>query len=217
MAVVLVHSPLVGPLTWRPVAAELTRLGHQTVVPTATPFSGHPTFADSVARQCPTGAVTLVGHSGAGPHLPVIASLLPGRVDALIYVDARLPDPGAPPLAHLSAETAAHLRSLVRHGMLPPWHEWFPPGSLSTMLPDPQMRAAFISELRPVPFAYYSEPVPAYEWQGPSSYLLLSEGYRRHAQAAGRSGATVAELVDHHLAMLTAPAAVATALQRLLS
>jgi len=216
MAVVLVHSPLVGPLTWRPVAAELIRLGHQAVVPTATPFSGHSAFATSVARQCPPGTVTLVGHSGAGPHLPVIASLLPGRVDALVYVDARLPHHGDPPLAHLPDETAAHVRSLVRQGMLPPWHEWFPPGTLETILPDPQMRSAFVAELHPVPFTYYGEPVPAAEWQGPTSYLLLSEGYRHHALAAARSGATVAELIDHHLAMLTAPAAVATALHRLL-
>lgn len=217
MAVVLVHSPLVGPLTWRPVAAELTRLGHRVAVPTATDYSGHSSFAHLVARQCPAGTITLVGHSRAGPYLPAIASLLPGRVDALIFVDARLPHPGDPPLAHLPDENVAHLRSLVRQGMLPPWQEWFPTRALAAILPDPQVRSAFVSELRPIPFAIYSEPLPACEWHGPTSYLLLSEAYRRDAQAAGRSGATVAELINHHLAMLTAPAAVATALQRLLS
>jgi pimeloyl-ACP methyl ester carboxylesterase len=216
MAVLLVHSPLVGPLTWRQVAIELTRLGHHAEVAEAGPFTGHADFVAGVARQCPAGTVTLVGHSGAGPHLPAIASLLPGRVQALIYVDARLPDNGRP-LAHLPEETAAHLKSLVRQGMLPPWNEWFPPGALEAALPEPGLRAAFAAELRPVPFVYYTEPLPAREWQGPSSYLLLSEGYRRHAEAAGRSGATVAELIDHHLAMLTAPAAVAAELHRLLS
>lgn len=216
MTVVLVHSPLVGPLTWRPVAAELTRLGHHAVVPVAT-FSGHNDFVRSVARQCPAGSIVLIGHSGAGLHLAAIASLLPGRVEALIYVDARLPHPDDRPLAHLPPETAAHLKSLVRQGMLPPWHEWFPSVSLETILPDPQLRSAFVAELRPIPYTYYTEPPPAADWQGPVGYLLLSEAYRGHAEAAGRSGATVTELVDHHLAMLTAPAAVAKALHNLLS
>jgi hypothetical protein len=88
---------------------------------------------------------------------------------------------------------------------------------LEAAVPDLRMRSAFLAELRPVPFTYYTEPPPADRWQGPASYLLLSEAYRVHAQAAERSGATVVELIDHHLAMLTAPAAVATALHRLLS
>lgn len=217
MTVVLVHSPLVGPFTWRSVASELTRLGHQVAVPTATSFSGHSAFAHLVAQQCPAGPVTLVGHSRAGPYLPAIASLRPGQVDALVFVDARLPHPGDPPLAHLPDETVGHLRSLVHQGMLPPWPEWFPSGGLAAILPDPQVRASFVAELSPIPFTIYSEPMPDGEWQGPASYLLLSEGYRRDAEAAGRSGMTVAELIDHHLAMLTAPAAVATALHRLLS
>lgn len=215
MTVALIHSPLVGPLTWRPVADELARLGHHTVVPAAE-FSSHQAFVRSVASQCPAGTRILVGHSGAGLHLAGIAALLPGRVEALVHVDARLPQPAAPPLAHLPPQTAAHLKSLVRQGMLPPWHEWFPPGSLETILPDPQVRSAFVSELRPIPYTYYTEPPPDANWPGPMAYLLLSETYRRHAQAAERSGAIVAELVDHHLAMLTAPAAVATALHRLL-
>jgi hypothetical protein len=31
--VALIHSPLVGPATWAPVAAELRRLGAEVVVP----------------------------------------------------------------------------------------------------------------------------------------------------------------------------------------
>jgi pimeloyl-ACP methyl ester carboxylesterase len=216
MTVVLVHSPLVGPLTWRAVADELTRMGHDTVVPANT-FSNHTDFVRSTARQCPDGPVVLVGHSGAGLHLPAIASLLPGTVQSLIYVDARLPQPGEPPMAHLPPQTVAHLKSLVHQGMLPPWNEWFPPGTLEEALPDPRLRSAFLAELHPIPFSYYTEPPPTDRWHGPASYLLLSEPYRVHAQAAERSGATVAELIDHHLAMLTAPAAVATALHRLLS
>lgn len=81
---VLVHSPLVGPLTWLRVAAMLRSLGQVTVTPTLhdDPASSVPSWqqhADSVAQVLtPLPAarpLVLVGHSGAGRH----SGAAPGR------------------------------------------------------------------------------------------------------------------------------------------
>ena len=78
---VLVHSPLVGPSTWRWVAQELNTAGHRAsvrAVPAAVAEQGWSAFADSMARQA-AGGEMLVGHSGAGPLLPQIPSAPRGR------------------------------------------------------------------------------------------------------------------------------------------
>ena len=95
-ALVLVHSPLVGPLTWEPVAARLRRAGRVVVVPSLAGVidDGPPYYrrlagrvADEVAGACTDEAagacagsrVTLAGHSGAGALLPAIAEAIAGR------------------------------------------------------------------------------------------------------------------------------------------
>src|SRR5260370_24005884 len=72
---VLVHSPLVGPQTWEPVAAEFRALGYDAVVPdlTGTVAAGppyHARQAEVVARSAAGRGAVLVGHSGAGGLLP---------------------------------------------------------------------------------------------------------------------------------------------------
>ncbi|HEY1179013.1 MAG TPA: alpha/beta hydrolase, partial [Phytomonospora sp.] len=86
---VLVHSPLVGPLSWVPVAEIL---GAGTVVPLLAGAGGppyYPAFARAIADAAPDGAI-LVAHSGAGALLSLAADLAEedGRtVAGLIYVD----------------------------------------------------------------------------------------------------------------------------------
>lgn len=78
---VLVHRPIVGPLTWSLVAAELRRRGLEVLVPTVRDVDDptRPCWrhqADSVAAVLanPPGArrLVLVGHSGAGQLIPAI-------------------------------------------------------------------------------------------------------------------------------------------------
>ena len=87
-ALVLVHSPLVAPLTWEPVAERLRRAGRVVVVPSLAGVidDGPPYYrrlagrvADEVARACTDSRVTLAGHSGAGALLPAIAAAIAGR------------------------------------------------------------------------------------------------------------------------------------------
>ena len=82
---VLVHSPLVGPLTWGPVAERL-----DAVVPSLVDLE--PPYwrsvADKVAAAITEPAI-LVAHSNAGLFVPVIAHKAP--VTGCLIVDGRLP------------------------------------------------------------------------------------------------------------------------------
>lgn len=212
MTLVLLHSPLVGPLTWRAVAAHLPG----AVAPDLSGAVTHASVAERVAARLEVdGPVVLVGHSGAGPLLPRIARTVRQPVAALIYVDSVLPHPGESWIQNAPADLVDHLRGLARDGVLPPWNEWFDPAALAELLPDDEMRAAFVAELPRLPFSYFEEKASADTWDGPAGYLLLSEGYRDDAETARKQGLAMAEHIDHHLAMLTSPATVAAALQSL--
>jgi hypothetical protein len=229
VTVVLLHSPLVGPLTWQAVAGCLRASGHTAVVPdlSAAVHAGPPhlpalatALADAL-RDAPR-SWTLVGHSGAGPMLPALAAAL-GDVDAMVYVDALLPYEKGSWWENAPAPLVRQLAGMVREGMLPAWHEWFDPADIAALLPDLALRRAFIAELRPIPLSFFTEPVPVPAGRrpgpahGPAGYLLMSEAYRPAADRARSAGLPVVEAIDHHLAMLTAPAPVAVALDRLLS
>ena len=97
---VLIHSPLVGPLTWKLVAEEMGRRDIEVIVPTLvdTPDSEEPYWkqhAESVSQalaQVPQDtSLTLVAHSGTGPLLPAIREALPNPVHAYVFVDAGIP------------------------------------------------------------------------------------------------------------------------------
>src|SRR4051812_33240486 len=110
---ILVHSPLVGPSTWRPVAEALNGGGFPARTPSLLGLSGGPgpyapRFAEAVVAKVETAVaaavaeaggrseVILVGHSGAGAYLPAIAEAVDealaatgsGRVTGAAFVDA---------------------------------------------------------------------------------------------------------------------------------
>ncbi|MFD4249663.1 alpha/beta hydrolase [Amycolatopsis thermoflava] len=209
---VLVHSPLVGPQTWQRVAAELRSRGHRVATPSLVaaldgPGPYYPRLFDAV-----TEPGTLVVHSGAGALVPGIAA----RTGAprAVFVDALLPHPGRSWFDTVPPELAQRLRDLATDGRLPPWHEWFPPGTVEDLLPDPGTRDEFLAGLPRVPLAYFTEPAPA-EAEPPSAYLQLSAAYDEEAREAAERGWPVQRLDAHHLAPLTDPATIAAALERL--
>jgi len=114
---VLVHSPLVGPATWAPVAADLAGHGFQVSVPDLTgtvsagpPFA--PRQAEEIARSAPDQPAVLVGHSGAGPLLAA-ASAVHGQVRGYVFVDAGLPTPGQAWMDTVPPELADQLREMT--------------------------------------------------------------------------------------------------------
>jgi hypothetical protein len=211
--VVLLHSPLVGPSCWSQLAPLLRARGHRTLLPDFTAIMrGPPSYyeamvalaRDAIRGDAFDGPTFLVAHSGAGALVPAIARGSPDLHGA-IFLDALLPHPGQSWFDVAPADLAPHLRGLVHDGFLPPWHLWWPPKMLSAMLPDEGTRAAFTSELKELPLAYFEERAP--ETVLPpcilSAFIRLSDAYENEASRAEALGWRVVRETLHHLAMLT--------------
>jgi hypothetical protein len=217
---VLVHSPLVGPSTWRWVARELEAAGHRVSVP-AVPAEvaarGWAAFADSVARQA-TGGEVLVGHSGAGPLLPLIAKRTVRRPSSLVFVDAAVP-PSAGAAQLMPDGMLSELRALATDGVLPPWSDWFGPEVMRELVPDHDKRAIVASELPTLPLAYFQDPVPMPNgWASVrSGYVLLSQAYAADADEAESRGWPVARRMGAHLDIVTRPKQIADAIESVAS
>jgi pimeloyl-ACP methyl ester carboxylesterase len=224
---VLVHSPLVGPLTWSLVAEELRQREIDTVVPVLhdTESSEAPCWRQHVASvtQAVTSlpedrALVLVGHSGAGPLLPAIGQSCGYRVGAYIFVDAALPLDGKSRLDGMEAddpEFAAQLRGcLAAGGRFPTWNA----EDLRAVIPDDRLRQRMVAELRPRPLAFFQEPIPGFAHgpDAPCAYLQFSAPYARAAWHARRASWAYRELEAGHFHMLVDPAAVTNALLELL-
>lgn len=218
---VLLHSPLLGPLTWRAVAAALQANGTKAEAPAWTPLSRveggyYETLADDMAAQIAAGEGTplLVAHSGAGALAPVLAARLP-QVAGVVFVDAILPHPGRSWFDTAPQGLRETLLSGVVVGVLPAWSDWWPPGALERLVPDEATRSALIAELEPIPAAYFEEPAPPTALAAPAAYLKLSESYEDEARLANRQGWPLVRQPLHHLAPLTEPAVVARSLEGL--
>jgi hypothetical protein len=218
---ILIHSPLVGPLAWQPVADELTRWGYRTVVPrldlaTAPYWRG---YADLIARATdsipPETSLIPVAHSAAGLLLPTLHLLLPGRpVYRYLAVDAALPRAVTslmdiiPPGARVTLDL---LRAQAKDGLLPAWGTGWPEETWSQLVPDAKLRDRFRAQLRPIPLALYEEPIPAPgNWpDAPCAYLQFSELYRDARDRAAALGCRTRRLAGGHLHMLVDPVRVA--------
>jgi hypothetical protein len=223
-AFVLVHSPLVGPFTWQPVAVELRQQGYQAIVPTLSNSSvlgssywqQHAKAVAQAVEALPLDdALILVGHSGAGMLLPSIREALGYPVAGYIFVDANLPRHGLSRLDHFPHEDAEQFRRTAIDDFLPVWTE----AALLPLIPDDTMRKQFISELRPMPLAVYEEPIPVFSgWpDAPCGYLSFSDtgAYDEAIQTVKQEGWAYAELAGKHFHMLVEPDVVAGALVRL--
>lgn len=215
----LVHSPLVGPMTWEPVAGELRRRGVEAAVPDAggadvpsEPFWRYHagTVAAALVSLAPAARLVLAGHSGAGPLLPAIAAALGRPVAGYLFVDAGLPADGVRPG---SGPFAEHLRELhAAGGRFPSWTE----RDLRDVVPDPGLRRRLVASLRPRPPEYWEQPVPVPPgWpDAPCAYLRFTPNpaYDAAAEEARARGWPHREMAGGHFHMLVAPAAVAGAM-----
>jgi hypothetical protein len=209
---VLIHSPIVGPMTWLPVADEIRRRGHDAIVPSLLERwrQGPPYWrrhVDAVVAELrersPSTPLVLTGHSGAGPLLPQIGSALP-NVAGYVFVDAGLrKDQGRPQGLEIA-------KARGDEAYIPAWAN---DPVMTEVLPDPMMRARFLEELPALPLDFFDEPVPEGELpDARCGYLLLSEVYRPVAAEALARGWVYQELDGHHFSMLTEPARVGEAL-----
>ncbi len=221
---VLIHSPLVGPSTWTPVARELERRGRQVVVPSLLGAATAPPpqwryCIDAVRAATSTlsNQIVLVGHSGGGLLLPAIRGAVTTAVSRLIFVDSGVPaSSGETPL--VPPPLLAHLRTLAVDGTLPPWSAWWGDEAMRELVPDQAARAALERELPSLPLSYFEESVPSPAgWDRvPCAYLLLSDAYRDAASDARAREWPVEEITGaQHLHLVVAPATVADVLIQL--
>ena len=216
-ALILVHSPSVGPLTWAPVAQ---RLGDRAVVPSllSVADAGPPfwpavagTVRDAVDQLPPDRDVILVTHSNAGYFTPVIVEASPRPVAGCVFVDAGLPArTGSTPLAE--AEFLEFLRPKVTDGRLPRWTDWWDDADVAPMFPDEPTRRAVCAEQPRLPLSYYEEQVPAPPgWADrPCGYLLFGTPYEPMAEEARERGWRVDHVPGEHLHQIVDPDTVAS-------
>src|SRR5579859_4561705 len=226
---ILVHSPLVGPSTWLPVAEQLSQKGFSVVVPTLTdsPNSTQPywqQYAESIpfALQGVATDVPLifVGHSGAGPLLPALRQACRSyAVAGYIFVDAGLPQDRASPLDLIRSEggdwVEAFQQHLVTGGRFPDWTE----NDLRDIVPDAHTRQQLLAELRPRGLDFFEQPIPVFEgWpDARCAYLRFSTAYLSYTLEAQRRGWPVRVLEAGHFHILVEPVAVAQILLQLIA
>ena len=215
--VVLVHSPLVGPSTWSATAEALRRNGFRCEAPDMTRVAAagppyYPKFAEAAADALGSSGdpVVLVGHSAAGALLPAIADVVGDRTRSVVFVDALLPHPALSWFDTAPPALRGQLLGMVSHGLLPPWNEWFPPGVLEELVPQPALRREFVAEIPRLPVGYFEEPAPVTSAPGTRrcAFLRLSAAYDNAANEAEDRGWWVIRKDWDHLRMLTAPEAV---------
>ena len=216
---VLIHSPLVGGLTWRLVADQMRQSGLNVVVPTLVdlPDSEEPFWkqhAESVSQALAyipkDDAFTLVAHSGTGPLLPAIRQYLPNPVNAYVFVDAGIPRDGSTRLDLMKSEDpewAAQFQAELERG------ERFPNWTLEDLrdvIPDESLRKQMVAEIRPRRLSFFMEPIPVFSgWpDAPCVYIRFSAPYEKPAAQARQAGWPTYELEAGHFHMLVDPATV---------
>jgi hypothetical protein len=210
---VLMHSPLVGPMTWKLVANEILQRGRQVIVPILTdkPDSEKPYWeqhAESVSQSLASlpkeTPITLVAHSGAGPLLPAIRESLPNPVNAYLFVDAGLPRNNATRLDLMKSEDSDWAKEFQEYleggGYFPNWSS----NDLQEIIPDKSLRAQMVAEIHPRGLDFFTEPIPVFEgWPDALCvYILFSEPYKSAAMEARKSGWLTYEMEAGHFHML---------------
>lgn len=218
---VLLHSPAVGPATWRPVAEELRGAGYGVVVPDLRLVARGPAphwhrVRDGVLAaigDADPQSLVLVPHSNAGHFVPMLAAVLSGCVRGYVFVDAALPGPdGETALA--GPEVMPFLEQRAVNGLLPPWTSWWSDEDVAPLFAGVADRAEIEGEQPRLPLAYYRErvPVPAGWTATPGAYLWFGLPYDQEAARAAAWGWPTWRIPGAHLHLLVDPTAVAAAL-----
>ncbi len=203
----LLHSPLVGPSTARPLGAALTALGWSTLIPdlrTATASLDY--FWSAAVQQCPSADV-VIAHSGAGAVLPTVADATGA---AMLFVDAVVP--GHETRYRPAKSFVGFIDQLqVVDGYLPPWHLWWPQATLERLVPNSEERALLIEEMPRLPRSFYDGAIdlPTLWWTRPAAFLQLSPAYDDERKAAEANGWPVSQLNGQHLDLVARATVVA--------
>lgn len=223
--IVLLHSPSVGPLTWRPVADRLTDRGHDVLLPSLLPVAAAPApywptvvglVRAAVGDSKPDRPVLLVAHSNAGLLVPVVADGLDRPLGGTVFVDAGVPaGEGRPTPVLDDDDLMGTLEELADgDGVLPRWTDWWGDADLAPLFPDEATRAAMTDEQPRLPLAYYQQllPNPPGWTKQPCGYVLFGPAYDVVARDAAERGWPVEHVAGEHLHQLVDPPAVTDAI-----
>jgi hypothetical protein len=215
----LLHSPLLGPALWGPVAELLQTRGFDVLaVPRPAVAPRTPAEVLDWLLRClpPQHSYLLIPHSNAGLYVPLLAQ--ERDVEGFVFADAILPPPaGLVPVAPPSL--LEHLGALADpQGVLPPWTRWWDDADLAPLFPGPAVRAGVEREQHRLPLSYFQQSVavPAGWSQRPGAYLGFGDTYREEREDAATRGWPVSRLDGEHLHPLVAPSAVADEIQALI-
>lgn len=214
----LLHSPLLGPTTWGPLADELARRGRQVILPDLRPAATTgriEAVLDLASIYDGSEPPIVVGHSGGGFLVPFVVTRLEAACG--VFVDAGVPVCRGP--ASPSGDFLVHLRGLAVDGMLPGWSTWWPAGVLEELVPDRDLRAELVAQQPTVPLALYETAilVPPDWCDRDLAYLQLSDAYESDAAAARARGWRAVERTGGHLDHMTRPSEIADDVLRLVS
>lgn len=220
---VLIHSPLVGPSTWSPVAERLTAADRDVVVPSllAVGEGGPPYWprvvegvSAGLADADPSRPLVLVAHSNAGLFVPVLVRELNRPVARVVFADAAIPGNGeSEPM--VAEEFLSFLRGRVGPDRrLPRWTDWWGEQETAGLFPDRRSRKLITAEQPRLPLAYYLDrvPVPAGWAECPCAYMRFSPGCQKDADRARALGWPVVSLAGEHLHQIVDPDGVTSAL-----
>jgi len=224
MLLALIHSPLLGPLTWKRTAAVLSARGVSVLQPelrdepaSRLPFWQQQAESAAQALNGSAGAqpLVLVGHSGAGALLPAIRQAMGRQVAGYVFVDAGLPVDGQTRLATFGDQEASFREFLTSGGRFPNWTT----ADLQEIVPNPALAERLAADQRPRGLPFWEEPIPVFSgWpDAPGAFLLFTETYRRAAGEARALGWPVREMPAGHFHMLVDPDGVAGAMLELIA
>jgi pimeloyl-ACP methyl ester carboxylesterase len=221
LSLLLVHSPLVGPSSWRPLDETARDRGFDVLRPDLTGVADAAApqwqlmvdIAEQSAKGC--GEIIVVGHSGAGAMLPAIAERIGDRLRAVIFVDAVVPPPEG---AHTTSPGLQELLDAKAvDGLLPRWLDWWPSHINDELIPDPEDQDELRADMPRLPRAFFDDavPVPSGWSAGPCAYLKLSAAYDQEYDDAGTAGWARSASAGTHLSIFTDPVTVLDAIEDL--
>ncbi len=192
-----------------PLGAALVERRWTVTVPDLRSHLATPAAFAAAAIEALPHADVVIGHSGAGAMLPLIADRV--GATATLFIDAVLPGDGAE-----FTPSKAFIELLSRiptaDGLLAPWHQWWPDGTMARLVPDAPLRHLLEAEVPRVHRAFYDHVIglPLQWWERPATYLQLSAGYDDERSRAEHWGWPIATLDGNHLDLVTKPDLVAT-------
>jgi pimeloyl-ACP methyl ester carboxylesterase len=228
--IVLVHGAWADASSWNAVATELRERGHSVLAPPnlLRSVTTDAPYITSFVNQQTSGPVVLVGHSYGG-FVITNAAVGADSVQALVYVDAFVPDEGEFVFQILGGSGSAfdipdptQVFDLVGY-------PGAPEGDAEAFLKADTVHNAFAQDLpeadrwlihagqRPITLSANTTPSGPPAWKGRRSWAVIGSEDKvippaTQRSMAERAGATITEVGGSHVSMVSHPQATIDAI-----